>query len=647
MEKRKWYFEKIWLLTFISFLWVEIVFHVITFHTIFELPFLRIILFTLVSTMLLSFIFSLFPFRYSRFGVLITILFVSIYAIAQLGFYNFMGNYMSLNAAGDGVGRVGDYVVEFIRYIKPSYYLCLFPVLLLSILVFWKKKWFVSEKWTWKRSGIVLLVFILLHVISLDTLTAKWFQNENQIKSNRELYESPTLIELSLRQFGTVRFLWRDIVYMVLPHKDVEVPIVDIPEGEPETPVEPNYERVIDDTEWKEKMNNETDAVVKNLDEFFLSQTITPKNEMTGIFKDKNLILIMVEAFDMSAIHEEVTPTLYRLSKEGWYFDHYYTPKYSCTTGESEFIGLTSIIPLSTVCTPNTYRNNLYKESIFSLFNQSNYYSTSYHNWNDEFYERKIIHRNMGSSYFYDHDDLHIKGVNGWPSDLNMMEEAVPYFIDRDPFFSFMITSSTHFPYDVDSTVVSKNWDKVKNLSYPAKMKRYLAKAAELDAGIEYLLKALEEQGILEDTVIAIFGDHHPLKMELNYLNDASSINRYEDFNEDRLPFIIYNKGMEAKVITKTSSTFDIVPTLANLFDLDYDPRKYVGTDLFSEEESTVIFTNGSWITDQAMYFSSSGKYKALVDDLDPNYIVNTNQKVKNLFTVSEQVLKKDYFRYR
>ena len=111
---------------------------------------------------------------------------------------------------------------------------------------------------------------------------------------------------------------------------------------------------------------------------------------MSGVFEGKNLILIMVEAFDLSAIREDVTPTLYRLSKEGWYFDNYYTPKYSCTTGESEFIALTSIIPSSSVCTPNTYRNNNYSRALFQLFNQKGYVSTSYHNWNDEFYERKI-----------------------------------------------------------------------------------------------------------------------------------------------------------------------------------------------------------------------------------------------------------------
>ena len=82
MEKRKWYFEKIWILLFISFLWIELTFHVITFHTLWELSVIRIILFSLVGSLFLSFLFSLFPFPYSRIGILVMVLFVSIYTIA-------------------------------------------------------------------------------------------------------------------------------------------------------------------------------------------------------------------------------------------------------------------------------------------------------------------------------------------------------------------------------------------------------------------------------------------------------------------------------------------------------------------------------------------------------------------------------------
>ena len=647
MVERFKYFIKIFLCLFLSYFFIEMMFKIITFKTLLEWATLRIIIFNASSCLLLSFLLSFFKEKVVKIVILILVLFSGIYAITEMGFDNFMGNYMSFSAAGDGAGRVGEYVLEFIRYIKLEYYLCLIPFIVLLIIFIKKKDILTYVKYDYKQRALLAIIITCSYLLGYITLVLPFMQNPNQIKSNLKLYYEPTLIELSLRQFGTNRFLTRDLVYMVLPHSNNSEIIMEEEKEEEIVPEEPNYIREIDDTKWQELMNNETNEKIKQLDEFYMAQNITAKNEYTGIFENKNLILIMVEAFDNVAINKEVAPTLYKMATEGFYFDNYYTPKYSCTTGESEYIGLTSIIPSSTVCTPNTYRNNTYTDTIFNLFNNKDYYSSSYHNWNDQYYSRTVLHQNIGSDKFYDVDALGIKIIQGWQSDYDLMVKAMPHFVNEDKFFSFIITSSTHFPYDVDSTVVTRNWDKVKNLNYSTKIKRYLAKVAELDKGLEYLLTELEKQDKLDDTVIVLFGDHHPLKMGLSDLNSASSIDRYEGFNEDRLPFIIYNSEIEGKTISTTSSTFDILPTLANMFNLDYDPRLYVGKDIFSEDEKIVIFTNGSWATDKALYFSSTGKYEALQDNVDEEYINKINTKVSNLFTVSDLTLKTDYFKYR
>lgn len=640
------YYIKISLCLFISFIFIESIFKFITFKNIFDMSYLRIIIFSLGSSALLGFLISFFKEKVSKVLILAIVLFSGIYAIAEMGFYNFMGNYMSFNAAGDGAGRVLEYVAEFIRYIKPEYYLCLIPFFILLLIFIFKKAFLTYQKYDYKYRGIFASIIIGLYLLEYSTLIVPFMQNPNQIKSNLKLYYEPTLIELALKEFGTNKFLVRDLVYMLNPNKTNNT-VIELEPEEIIVPEKEDYTRYIDDSKWQELYEQETNEKIKTLDQFYMAQNITSKNEYTGLFEDKNLILIMVEALDLAALNKDVAPTLYKMATEGFYFDHYYTPKYSCTTGESEYIGLTSIIPSSTVCTPNTYKNNTYSDTIFNLFNKSGYYSSSYHNWNDQFYSRTVLHRNMGSDQFYDVDALNIKLIQGWQSDYDLMVKAMPHFINEDKFFSFIITSSTHFPYDIDSTVVTRNWNKVKNLNYSTKMKRYLAKVAELDKGLEYLISELKNQEKLEDTVIVIFGDHHPLKMGLSELNSASNINRYEGFNEDRLPFIIYNAGMEAKTISKTSSTFDILPTVANLFNLDYDPRLYVGTDILSEEEGVVIFTNGSWATDKVLYYSSTGKYDTLDSSVDEDYINKMNAKVRNWFTISDLTLKTDYFKYR
>lgn len=178
-------------------------------------------------------------------------------------------------------------------------------------------------------------------------------------------------------------------------------------------------------------------------------------------------------------------------------------------------------------------------------------------------------------------------------------------------------------------------------------VKRYLAKAIELDESLRILMEKLENDGKLDDTVIVLFGDHHPLKMNQSYLNEYSTIDRFENFNMDRLPFIIYNSNMKPEEVTKTASTFDILPTLANLFDLEYDPRFYMGVDVFSDEESIVIFTNGSWITDKCLYDSNTNTYKSLTEEeVTDEYKREINKKVNDKFYVSNKVLTLDYFKY-
>lgn len=635
------YFWNFFLCIFISLIFIELLFKGISFHTIFDFELLRIILFTLTFSLISSFIFTLFKPLVAKILSCLIVLVMGLYTLLQLNFKNFMGNFMSLSMLGGGgdADRISNEVSTFISSIRLEYYLCFLPLIILIVLFIWKKKWFNYEKPTWKNSLIVIGTIIVVHIISLLTLNVT---PDNQLKDNKELYRFPTLIDISLKEFGTTRFIIRDLFYFIGGSEANN--IIDItPPPVEEEPTD--YTRHIDDSAWQKLIDNEDDKVIKNLHQYYMSQSITDKNEYTGIFKDKNLVLIMVEALDLAAIDPELTPTLYRLTKEGWYFDNYYAPKFSCTTGESEFIALTSIIPSNSVCTPFTYVNNNYSSSIFNLFNHAGYTSTSYHGWSDNYYPRTKLHKNMGST-FYNSDKLGFSTNGGWTSDLELMKKIYPMFSEDDKFFSFVITVSMHFSYEFDDATTRKNWNQVKNLDTDITMKRYLAKAIEFDQSLEYLISSLEKDNKLDDTVIVLFGDHHPYNLDFDYLAERSPIDRYEGLNEDRMPFVIYNNTVDAQVISKTASTFDILPTLANLFDLNYDPRYYIGKDIFSDEETIALFPTGSWVTDKAIYIASKNDYELKDNQVNEDYIKNINKILSNKFTASDNTLKKDYFKY-
>ena len=181
---------------------------------------------------------------------------------------------------------------------------------------------------------------------------------------------------------------------------------------------------------------------------------------------------------------------------------------------------------------------------------------------------------------------------------------------------------------------------------------RYKSKAMELDKSIETLIDLLTNQGILDDTVIILYGDHFPLKTDKQLLLDYGDPynNRDRGFNINILPMIIYNSEVKGSQISKVSSTFDLVPTIANLFDLNYDPRYYFGVDLFdTTQERTVPYASLSWNNELGAYSSSSAKFYPF----DPNSslsieeITRISKIVKQNSDISYRLLKNDYFSHR
>jgi len=646
--QKEYYLLKIFIPLFVSLIIIEGIFKVISFGSIFVVEFIRIILFSLVLALSLSGILRLFKPKVSKIVNLILIFLAGLYALVQLTFQNMIGNFMSLNAASNnGLTRViGDQLINFIGAIKIEYLTVFIPFIIFLVLYIVFRKRISYSKIVFWHVPVYIAIILIIHLLSMATLNMKLFNDANQIKSNKDLYKQPNLLELSLKQFGVIRFLERDFVYMINP---VETHKLNMESNQVFNGGDEDYKRKIDDSAWIEKMNSRENKTIKELDQWFMNQNITDKNEYTGYFKDKNVVMIMIEAFDIIAINEEVTPTLYKMMNEGWYFDNYYAPIYSCATGESEYISETSVVPSLTVCTPNSYINNNYYTSIFNLFNKSNYYTSSYHNYIDQYYSRTKLHANMGSQLYLEMEGLGIKNQSsGWPSDLELFEKSYDYYSKQDKFFTFVITSSTHFPYDYDTSLTRKYWDQVKDLPYSNDVKRYIAKAIDLDNGLKYLIDSLEKDGKLDDTVFIMFGDHHPLNMSFRDINSASPVDRLEDFNINLMPMIIYNSESDSKVISDVSSTFDLVPTIANLFDLEYDPRDYIGKDILSDEEHIVVMANGSWITDLGYYNASSNKYKSFTDeDMNQEYIDSINARVKDYFYVSDKILTLDYFEYK
>ncbi len=646
---KHYHFFSYFVWTFLCLFFIDLLFYGFAFKTQDMLIFVRLFLFDYAVALLAALLLEWIPKKIGSCLLIAGLLFFAVYAIVQLGFQHFMGNYMSFQAAQDGLGRVARNIPEFILALRPLTLVLLLPWIATAIAISQKKMRIKKSHPCFRFSAVILGLTVLIHLAGLLTLS---LQQQAALKKAQQLYRSPYPQELALSELGVNRFAWRDLL---ASGKEEPVLVQEVIRTETEIPQSlplEEHHRSIEDSLWKEQSEAETDPSIQEIDAYLMNRPISDLNELTGYFAGKNLIYIMVEAFDFMAVDPALTPTLYQMKEKGWDFTHYYTPKYSCTTAESEMIALTSLVPASNVCTPNVYRNNLFSQSLFFLFRRAGYTATSYHNWNDQFYERKTYHLNMGSQAFYSIDDMDFPIIQGWQSDVELIKETLERCADESPFFAFVITSSTHFPYDQSSTLGDRYLSAV-NAVYPQApltIQRYLSKAIELDKAMETLLEGLQQRNLLEDTVIAVFADHHPLKTSLQEIASQNQpIDRMAGLNMDRTPFFIYAKGIPSKKIEKLGSTYDLLPTIANLFDLNFDPRFYVGVDLFSDLPSLVLFNNGDWISEEGVYYARKKSFEAFdpSQSVDEAWLQNQNNRVSNLFSISLKIYQTDYFRKR
>ncbi len=625
---------------------IEIIFRLLLGLTLSFEELMQIIILSLSSALFIYSISLIFNARYRVILHVIIISFFIIIAIAQLTYIKYMNVFFTYQLVKDMLFKVSEgFAFEFLKFIPINSVLLFVPLI---IYAFFTNK----EGYHFKFRAAFVLLFISLSVhLQIDKIL-KLFENNNSVYTAVELYHQPFLIETSFKELGLITTSVRDI----LSDQSQFQPVLILPEEETEEVeeiVEVDYSRVIDDSAWIELSAVENNETIKEIDQYLMSKTISPKNEMTGLFAGKNLILMQIEAFDLMAIDEQLTPTLYMMSQNSFYFDQFYAPQFSCTTGDSEFMALTSLIPRLGICSPNTYTTNAFDQNIFEIFNSANYYSSSYHSYSDEFYDRTIWHESMGSDHFYDNQSLEIKTLYGWPSDVNLIEESCPHFVDKNLFFSFIVSASTHFPYDVDSTLGNRYLDTVQSIypDAPLNIQRYLSKAIEVDKALETLLNELKNDGILENTVIVLYSDHFPLKTSKTDIieNTQQDVDRGSDLNIYKSPFIIYNSTLVGQTISTLSSTIDITPTLANLFGIDYDPRLYFGQDIFDTSiKHTVSFPSYSWISDEGYYYTSKAKFFPNDNiELDDTFIDNMKQKVKTTAEFSYRILNLDYFSNR
>lgn len=639
---------------------------------------IRIFLFSMAAGLAIFLVLDLLPWRRAaRIAATVLLALGTVVLCVERGCRSMFGLYYGLGfmggMAGDVVGNFGSTVWSVILSIIPFILLALVPLVAFCLL----RSAIVYDE---GQSGAVRIMLAAVLVVCqlAGSLTSS-------LGGAKSYYTYEFTANTAVPQFGLVTMLRLEIQYAIFGTPEAPLPVIDpgiLPsesadpsdggsETPSETPVVYGYNTL--DIDFDALAAGTSDSTLQALHQYLGGLTPSQQNEYTGMFEGKNLILITAEAFSPYVISEELTPTLYRLTHEGFVFNNYYQPNWTQSTSGGEFAVMTGIIPnwFGNLTAFNASADKNMATALGWQFRELGYNVPAWHDNEYTYYNRDETHPNLGYDYQGIGNGL-VLATNQWPnSDLEMMQATVDGYIsdyveNGTPFHAYYMTVSGHCNYNWGGNAMARKHQAEAQAAYPdasETVQAYIACNLELEAAMTYLVEQLEEAGIADDTLIVLTADHYPYQMaagDVDYYNELRGFTDTErDTSRYRNTLIMWSAAIEEPVEVDTPcSSIDIVPTLCNLFGLDYDSRLYSGRDIFAtnyeaDQASTcmplVIFANtgfgNSWITAAGTYEASTGTFTPNEGiTVDDNYVSLVSQLVQAKYTYAKQMIQQDYY---
>ena len=347
---------------------------------------------------------------------------------------------------------------------------------------------------------------------------------------------------------------------------------------------------------------------------------IVPKSsgeKYRGVAKGKNLILIQTESLNDFVIGaeyngQELTPNLNAMLEENtFYFDHFYSTTGVGNTSDAEFAALNGLYPNDERECYRLYVDNTFQGLPWILRGEG-YGAYAFHGYVKTFWNRDEAYKTQGFQHFYSQEELEMTEVSGFGlTDKEMFRQAVDILKEKpQPFFSFMITLTNHIPYELDASLATLE---LKEADEDTTFGGYLQTVRYTDEAFGELIQYLKDAGLYEDTMIVIYGDHQGMNMETPSVKSRMSAFLGKEYNFDEMlnvPLLIHIPGLgETETVDTVGGQVDILPTIANLMDVDIGQPFVFGQDLLNAEEGFVAqisyIGKGSFITnDNDMLFA-------------------------------------------
>ncbi|HZK86302.1 MAG TPA: LTA synthase family protein [Desulfosporosinus sp.] len=324
-----------------------------------------------------------------------------------------------------------------------------------------------------------------------------------------------------------------------------------------------------------------------------------PVNNYEGKFQGKNLIVLQVESLENFVIGrsingQEITPNLNKLLKHSLYFSNFYEQVWNGTSSDSDLMTNTSVYPVREGSTFFRFPGNTYN-SLPKILASHGYHTLAIHpdkggywNWRQALTSIGF-QRTIDEGYFNMDEQIGLGISDG--SYLRQVGTIIKE--EKLPFYTFLVTLTSHAPFDLPAQYRGMDLDPVLG---ETKLGGYFQSIHYTDQQIGAFMEKLDKDGLLDNTAIALYGDHTGVHKfyddEIKQMKNPESW-WLEGYN--KVPLIIYSKGMTSEEIKTTGGQIDTMPTLAYL--MGVDRKQYEGTvmgrNLLNTEKDFVVLSSG------------------------------------------------------
>ncbi len=361
-----------------------------------------------------------------------------------------------------------------------------------------------------------------------------------------------------------------------------------------------------------------------------------------GKSKGKNLIIIQVESLQNFVIGETVagqpiTPNLNELLQHSFYYRHFYPQTVDGNSSDAELVVNNSLYPIRQGSTFFRYPGNRFN-SLPMLMKGYGYRTVAIHGDDASFWNRNVVYPNLGFDEFWDIDKFALTDIVGMGlSDTAMFEQSAAMLNEiPPPFYSFIITLTSHYPFYMP---LDKQYLELPPSLDGSHVGNYLQAVRYADQAIGDFMQELEQYGLLDNSLVVIYGDHDGLfekdKSQLEELWAGEEISSEEWIREYLpVPLIIYQADFKGKRPGVYGGQVDVLPTIAYLMGFDQETARYaMGRNLMSLAEGFAIIPRGDYIK-QAAYISPDG-----ID-----YDLDVDSETEKTLRVADLIIKTNFF---